>query len=188
MNISDFKLNRTFFINTEKFFGKEFGSDYYHDKWSKYYPDSILNNLFWYPANPIVKWMYDSAQESNIQFREFMLRYSEFLFENNLYGTLPVTGKFTDTKSALRDSSEAGKYYSNWADLQIIQNLEGMFCAQAIVPRIFCEFYLYGIEGIIRALLKRCNNQIIEFKNENRESFFVDGIEFVKITFEVRYE
>ncbi len=188
MNISDFKLNRTFFINTEKFFEKEYGSDYYHNKWSKYYPDSISNSLFWYPANPIVNWMYDSAQESNIQFREFMLKYSEFLFENNLYGKFAIYYNLTDTKKVLDDSTEAGKYFSNWADLQIKQNKDGLFCAEALIPKIFCEFYLYGMEGILLTLLKRCKNNVLEFKSQFSQSFFVEDIEFARIKIELRYE
>lgn len=188
MNISDFKLNRTFFVNTEKYFEKIYGADYYNNKWPIYYPDIVLNNSFWYPANPVIKWMHDSALDSKISFREFMIKYSEFLFEINLNSNHIFPGKFSDIKQLLEESIEYGKYYSNWADLKITKNIVGYFTAEVTVPSIFHEFYLFGIEGVFSNLLKKCNNKIHDYKSDYCKSFFVDGIEFINVRIDIKYE
>lgn len=190
MSYSDFKFKGTVLNSNKSFFINMYGHDYFNRNWKKYYPDESHNIVIskWYPAEPLVKWMYDLSVEKNLGFRELMIMNSKYVMEYNLNGVYKFFMKLGGIKRILISSSQLTKAYNNFSDLFNIESKDGFFRSEMTIPEMFSEFAVFGYEGGLGGLLNVCGKTMTEFRIIKSDSFMKQDIKYSKVTFELKYK
>ena len=122
-----------------------------------------------------------------MSFRELVLLNTRFVLENDLNGVYKFFMKLGGVVRVLDFSPQLAKTYSNCLDLKNIENRDGYYRAEVVIPTKYSEFTVFGQEGSLDGILKVCSKKMTEFKILGNDITKIDGVEFSKIIYEIKY-
>lgn len=188
MQNKEHKIKGTFISATRKYFDHQFGTEYFSKNWKKYYPDSILLSSSWYDIYQINKWLHECATEYGIGFRELQLRNVEFVVSTDLNGVYKFLMNLGGAKRIIGALQQLGKSYSNCVELGFEENTNNYSRIWFSCPYDLKDFFLFGLEAGLRAVLSVCKNEFGSFTVCSESNYNNNGIQYTKIAVELKYK
>jgi len=188
MQKSEHKIKGTFISATRKYFNHQFGPQYFEINWRRYYEDSLLLSSSWYDIYQINKWLHDCAAEHGIGFRELQLRNVEFVVSTDLNGVYKFLMNLGGAKRIIGALQQLGKSFANCVEVEFNENISGYSRISFSCPTDLKEFFLYGLEAGLKAILIVCKNEFVSFTVYAENSYNSNGIQYSKTTVELNYK
>ncbi len=187
MGLSDFKFKGSLINSTAIFLKEQYGEEYVQKSIGNYYNDNTINSDKWYPVFPVIQWLYDSSVKTNTSFRDLALKHSRFVMANHISDVSRFFMKLSGTKRILDAAPQICSSRFNWIEMKNLENKNGHYRDEVIIPNKFSEFYLISLEGALDVIMSVCGNKMNGINIETIQTFIKDDIEFSKINYSVSY-
>ena len=186
---SAFKVKGTAFSNVKNFIEIQLGIDQYEELISSHNLNSPRNPIksSWYSASDFVHLEVLAAERLNLSLREFCIRCTTFILEEDLNGVYRFFIKLGGPDRVMASVPRIARTYNNLFNYHIQKNEKGLHNAYIIHPPAVYDWAIGSCEGGLRGILNVCKMSLKSFREVGSESYLEEDQKMMKTYFEMIY-